>query len=82
MAQVPFAFEFEFEWQNSRQITIWTFWKKSVQWLNDIQPFDRPYPNLANGNLATILSLNYHSAVQTQTRTQTELEVFRKHDYF
>ena len=32
-----------------------------------------------NGNLATLLSPNCHSAVHMQTQTQTEPEVFRKH---
>ena len=41
-----------------------------------IWPFNWLYPNLTNGDLATVLLLNCHSAVQTQT--QAETEVFRK----
>ena len=51
--------------------------EKSVKWPNAIMPFDQLYPNLMNGNSATVLLPNYHSAVQTQTLTQPE--VFRKH---
>ena len=40
------------------------------------------YPNLMNGNLATILLPNYHLAVHTRTQTQMEPEVFQKHNIF
>ena len=61
--------------QNSCRITIQPFREKSVKRPNT---FDRLYPNLTNGNSATVLSSNYHSSVQTQTQTQMEPEVFRK----
>ena len=35
------------------------------------------FPKWLNGNLATVLSLNCHAAVQTQT--QTEPEAYRMH---
>ena len=85
MPRVPFAFEFECEWQNGSLATKHSLnyhlaiLEKSVEWLNAVWLFDRLYPNLMNGNSATVLSLNYHSAAQTQTQTQTEPEVFRKH---
>ena len=69
MPQVPFAFEFDKT--VTVRITIRPFWKSESNgqmWL---------YPNLMNGNSVTVLSPNYHSAVQTQT--QTEPAVFRKH---
>ena len=46
-----------------------------------IRPFNQLYPNLANGNSVTVLLLNCHLAVQTQTQMQTEPEVFRKHNH-
>ena len=84
MPQVPFAFEFESERPNGNSATKQspnhhsTILEKSVKWLKvkAIWPFDPLYPNLMNVNLATVLSPNYHSAVQTQTQTQPE--VFRK----
>ena len=66
MPQVPF--EFKSERLNSNLATKQSLnyhlsdVEKSVEWLN--------------GNLATVLSPNCHSAVQTQTQMQTEPEVF------
>ena len=56
------------KWQFSDKTV--TVSEKSVKWHG-------LYPNLMNGNLATVSSLNYHSAIQTQT--QTELEAYRMH---
>ena len=73
MPRIPFAFESE--WPNGNSPNYHSaVSEKSVEW-----PFDRLYPNLTNGNSTTVLSLNYHSAIQTQTQTQTESEVFGKH---
>ena len=47
--------------------------ENSDEWPNAIQPFDSLYPNLMNGNSATALWLNCHSAFQTQTQMQTAL---------
>ena len=83
MPRVPFAFEFECEWQSGNSATKQSLnyhlaiLEKSVEWLNAIWLFDWLYPILMNGNSATVLSLSCHLAVKTQT--QTEPEVFRKH---
>ena len=57
---------------NSQMVIRWLFFLQIV-----IQPFDQLYPNLTNGNSVTVLLLNCHLAVQTQTQRQTEPEVFR-----
>ena len=62
--------------QNSYQITIWI---KSVKQPNGNQLFDWLFPQWPNGNLATVLSRNCHSAIQTQTQTQTKHEAYRMH---
>ena len=51
--------------------------EKSVEQLNANSPFDWLYSHLTNSNSASVLLLNCHSAIQTQT--QTEPEVFWKH---
>ena len=51
--------------------------EKLVEQLNANSPFDWLYSHLTNSNSASVLLLNCHSAIQTQT--QTEPEVFRKH---
>ena len=85
IAQFPLASEFESEWPNGNSVTKqWLNYhsaisEKLVEWLNAIWPFDQLYPNLMNGNLVTVLLLNDHSVVQTQTQIRTELEVCRKH---
>ena len=73
--QVPFAFEF--------------VWIKSIkrpngnsetkQSLNYNLAIQLTFPNLMNGDLATVLWLNCHSAIQTQTQTQTEPGAYRMH---
>ena len=78
MPQDPFAFAFEFESEhlNGNSVTKQSLnyhsaiLENSVKWLNVAAPFDQLYPNLMNGNLATVLLPNYHSAVQTQTQTR------------
>ena len=56
--------------QNSRWITIWPFREQSVEQPNAIQLFDPLHPNLMNGNSATVLSSNCHSADQMQTEPE------------
>ena len=50
---------------------------ETKQSLNYHLPIRPTFPNVTNGNSATVLSLNYHSAIQTQT--QTEPEAYRIH---
>ena len=72
------------------QMANWQFSEKTVAdfFLIFEGPFVGPlchlavrptFPNCLNGNLVTVLSLNYHSAVQTQTQMQTETEAYRMH---
>ena len=68
MAQVPFAYEFE--WSNGDSATkhlsnyCSAISEKLVQWPNVIQPFDQLYPNVMNGNSVTVLSANCHSGIR------------------
>ena len=39
-------------------------------------------PNYHSSDLVTVLSLNYHSAIQTQTQMLTEPETYRMHIAF
>ena len=50
--------------------------KRSLNYHLAIQP---TFPEWLNGNLATVLSSKYYSAIHTQTQTQTELEAHRMH---
>ena len=56
----------------------WQFKDKTV----DELPFltvQLTFPNLINGNSVTVLLLNRHLAIQTQTQMQTEPEAYRMH---
>ena len=85
MPRVPFAFDFESDQSNDNSVTKQlpnyhlAVSEKSVEQPSAIQLFDQLYPNLTNGNSASALLPNYHLVIQTQTQTQTEPEVFRKH---
>ena len=75
--------------QNSCRITIPQIWIKLVkQPSGNLETKQLPYyhltiqptfPEWLNGILVTVLMMNCHSAVQTQTQTQMEPEAYRMH---
>ena len=67
--RAPFAFEFKTEQPNGNS--------EAKQLPNYQLAIWMTFPNLTDGNLATVLSTNCHSAVQTQT--QMEPEAFSMH---
>ena len=90
--QVPFAFEFESERPNGKsaikqspnyhssdldKVKLPNGNLETKQSLNCHLAVRPTFPNLTTGNSATVLPLNSHSAIQTQT--QTEPEAYRMH---
>ena len=79
--QVSFAFEFESDKTLTKQSLNYhsSHLEKLKQSSNYHLATRLTFSNLMNGNSTTVLSLNCHSVVQTQTQMQTEPEAYRRH---